>query len=251
MLTVSDLERALSIAGLSAPVFADEVTSSTNATALSLAEDGAPEWTLVAAGHQTGGRGRLGRLWRDVEGRALLFSLLLRPEWLSPERAGLIPLAVGWAMCGAATDATGLRVGCKWPNDLVLGGSKVGGILVESRVSGNVLRCAVAGVGVNLDPPPDVAGAGGLGDVDAVSLLGTFLRSFRSLYRPDEQAFAEAIVAEYPSRSVTIGREVEATRSDGSKLRGRAVAVHRDGSLALEAPTGLLRVDVADVQHLR
>ena len=79
MLSVTELERALADLGLEAPVRFDEVTGSTNATALGMAEAGAPEWTLVAAGHQTAGRGRLGRTWTDLAGGALLFSFVLRP----------------------------------------------------------------------------------------------------------------------------------------------------------------------------
>ena len=79
MLTAGDLERALAGAGLAAPVRADEVTGSTNATALAMAGEGAPEWTLVAAGHQTDGRGRRGRSWTDREGSSLICSFVLRP----------------------------------------------------------------------------------------------------------------------------------------------------------------------------
>ena len=80
MLSEHALSRALEGAGLSAPVRFEEVTRSTQETASRLAEDGAPEWTLVAAGHQTEGRGRLGRTWKDEPGGALLFSLVLRPS---------------------------------------------------------------------------------------------------------------------------------------------------------------------------
>ena len=131
MLSVTELERALADLGLEAPVRFDEVTGSTNATALEMAEAGAPEWTLVAAGHQTAGRGRLGRTWTDRAGAALMFSFVVRPS-LEPERAGLIPLLAGAAMAAAIRDVAGVDVRCKWPNDLLVGDSKVGGILVES-----------------------------------------------------------------------------------------------------------------------
>ena len=79
MLSEDALVRALERVGLRAPVRFDEVTASTQATALELAAAGTPEWTLVAAGHQTEGRGRLGRTWLDRPGRALMFSFVLRP----------------------------------------------------------------------------------------------------------------------------------------------------------------------------
>src|SRR6266571_151982 len=98
-----------------------------------MAEDGAPAWTLVAAGHQTAGRGRLGRTWSSEPGGSLLFSLVLRPD-MQPEDVGLLTLAAGVAMAAACKDEAALEVRCKWPNDLLLGDRKVGGILSESRV---------------------------------------------------------------------------------------------------------------------
>ncbi len=104
LLNEDALQRALSAAGLTAPVRWDEETDSTNATALTMADEGTAAWTLVAAGHQTAGRGRQGRVWRDRPGSALLFSLVLRPEW-EPAVVGLVSLAAGAAMAEAASDA--------------------------------------------------------------------------------------------------------------------------------------------------
>ena len=88
MLTEENLREALRAAGIEAPPRFDEVTESTNRTALALAEAGAPEWTVVAAGHQTAGRGRLGRTWVSRPGAAVQFSVVLRPSSLEPERMG-------------------------------------------------------------------------------------------------------------------------------------------------------------------
>ncbi|MGH2652065.1 MAG: biotin--[acetyl-CoA-carboxylase] ligase, partial [Actinomycetota bacterium] len=129
------LTRALERIGVQAPVRFDEVTRSTQLTARSLAEEGAPEWTLVAAAHQTEGRGRLDRRWIDEPGRALMFSMVLRPD-LRPERGGLIPLLAGWALAVACREVAGVEARCKWPNDLLVGEGKAGGILVESVLAG-------------------------------------------------------------------------------------------------------------------
>src|SRR5882724_10065658 len=109
-----------------------------------MAQAGAPEWTLVTAAHQTAGRGRLGREWVDRRGSALMFLFVLRPP-LPPERAGMVPLLVGVAMARAARDTTGADVRCTWPNDLMLGEAKVGGILAESVVGDGRLRFVVVG----------------------------------------------------------------------------------------------------------
>src|SRR5438093_12004733 len=116
------LRRALAEAGIDAPVHYENVTGSTNTMALALAAGGDPEWTVVAAGHQTGGRGRLGRGWVSEPGGSLLFSFVLRPS-LAPERALLLTLLAGVAMAEACRLVGGAEVACKWPNDLVVDGA--------------------------------------------------------------------------------------------------------------------------------
>jgi BirA family biotin operon repressor/biotin-[acetyl-CoA-carboxylase] ligase len=248
----ADLERALTEAGLSAPVRFDEVTGSTNDTALAMAADGAPEWTLVGAGHQTSGRGRLGRTWSDTPGRALLFSLVVRPSWMGLDLAGLLPLLAGLCMVEAAQENADLQLGCKWPNDLLFEGLKVGGILVESRVGseGGSGFYAVIGVGVNLDPPEGVEGAGGLGDVDGAALLTSFLGGFRARYEGDPMSFARRLVDDYAARCLTIGREIEATCTDGRRVRGRAEEILPDGTLVVETADGRELVAFGEIAHL-
>ena len=144
-----DLERAARTAGLAAPVRWDEVTGSTNATAAAMAREGAPEWTLVGAGHQTAGRGRRDRTWQDRPGGALMVSVVLRPA-LEPVDAGLLSLLAGAAWAEAIEGVGGPTVRCKWPNDLMAGDDKVGGILAESLVEGDRLASVVIGSGINL-----------------------------------------------------------------------------------------------------
>src|SRR5688572_5965141 len=140
------LRRAVLAAGLDVePVWIEE-TGSTNTDAVKMAEDGAPELTVIAAGHQTAGRGRIGRTWSDAPGSSLLVSLILRPK-LPPERAPLVALLAAVAMTEACK-LPGMR--SKWPNDLMVGERKMGGILAEGSVAGGQLRHVVLGVGVNL-----------------------------------------------------------------------------------------------------
>jgi BirA family biotin operon repressor/biotin-[acetyl-CoA-carboxylase] ligase len=247
LLTGSDLERVLADIGVTAPVRADEVTGSTNETALAMAEAGAPEWTLAAAGHQTGGRGRLGRAWEDVPGRAVLLSVILRPVELAGERTGVIPLLAGIAMTCAIRRVTGLRARCKWPNDLLVEGGKVGGILVESRIADGRVVHAVIGVGVNLDAPSVTERASGLGDADPVALVASFLRELRARYPAPGW---ELDPREYEEVSATIGREVEAVRLDGRRIVGRAIGVSLDGALLLETDGGPVAVASGEVLHL-
>lgn len=249
MLSDHALSRALEGAGLSAPVRFEEVTRSTQETASRLAGDGAPEWTLVAAGHQTEGRGRLGRTWKDEPGGALLFSLVLRPS-LPPELGGLLSLLAGTAMAEACDEVADQRAGCKWPNDILVAGRKVGGILAESRLAGDRFEFVTLGVGVNLGvPPADLPEAGAVqaGDAD---LLAAFLRAFAGRYEPDHPAFARTVVAAYRTRCATLGTSVRATTGRGAVVEGEAVDVDETGALMIHVAGGFEAVRFGEVEHL-
>jgi BirA family biotin operon repressor/biotin-[acetyl-CoA-carboxylase] ligase len=245
------LRHALERIGVEAPVRFEEVTRSTQATALALAREGTPEWTLVAAGHQTEGRGRLGRAWVDEPGGALMFSLVLRPD-LDPRSGGLIPLLAGSAMADSCREVTGLDVGCKWPNDLLVGQEKVGGILAESEIDAGRFAFVVLGVGVNLSSAPSgVPGAGALGDVAPQDLLGRFLELFTRRYEPAHPAFAGAVTAAYREVCVTLGRRVRATGTNGIVVEGEAIDVDETGALVVRTATGLEPVHSGEIEHLR
>ena len=244
------LSHALERIGAQAPVRFDEVTRSTQLTARELAEEGAPEWTLVAAGHQTEGRGRLDREWVDEPGRALMFSVVLRPD-LAPERGGLIPLLAGWALVVACREAAGAEARCKWPNDLVVGEGKAGGIIAESMLSGDRIEHVVLGVGVNVAAAPAVAGAAAIGDVEPASLLESFLEAFAGRYEPGHPAFPGATVAAYRDVCATIGTNVRATTTEGSVVEGVAVDLEEAGGLVVRTGDGLEVVRFGEVEHLR
>ena len=245
-----DLERALAAAGLRAPVRWEEVTGSTNATAYALALDGAPEWTLVAAGHQTAGRGRLGRTWEDVAGRALLCSIVLRPS-LSPEDAGLLTLLAGAAWAETARDVAGVHATAKWPNDLLVGDAKAGGVLAESRLTEGRLDVVILGSGINLVPPSLEGPVASLGaDVDPSALLTGFLERFRAGYEVDPPRLSDEVRARWRAVAATLGRDVEAARTDGVPIRGRAVDVDARGGLVLDTRDGLAVVAFGEVAHL-
>jgi BirA family transcriptional regulator, biotin operon repressor / biotin---[acetyl-CoA-carboxylase] ligase len=252
MTTTLDLERALAAAGIAAPVRWDEVTGSTNETARELARSGAEEWTLVAAGHQTGGHGRLGRVWQDVPGQALMFSVVLRPG-IAPQEAGLLSLLAGAAMAEVASEVSGTTILCKWPNDLLArdGEGKVAGILLESVVQDGAVREVVMGLGINLVPPQGVPGAAGLGaHVDPMTLLTAFLVRFRAGYRPGADGFPGEVVKRWSAVSATLGRDVEVTRADGTCEQGCATSLDAQGGLVIETATGPTTVVFGEVAHL-
>ncbi len=250
MLSAQDLERALAAAGLAAPVRADEVTGSTNATALAMAEEGAPEWTLVSTAHQTAGRGRLGRQWEDRPGSALMCSFVLRPR-LESRQAGLLTLLAGAALAEASR-SLGADAGCTWPNDLMTPDGKAGGILAESAVSDGALRHVAVGTGVNLgEPPAGVPGASALAGVEAAPLLEAYLGAFASRYRPGEPGFADEVVAAARDVSLTLGTDVEAARAGGERVAGRAVDLDEEGGLVVDTGSGLVTIAFGEVVRVR
>ena len=247
VLSEADLRSALRRIGSDAPVRSDEVTGSTQATALSLAEDGAPEWTLVAAGHQTAGRGRLGRTWLDEPG-ALLFSVVLRPS-LEAEHAGVLTLLAGLAMA-ETLGASGVEVGCKWPNDLLVREEKVGGILAEAAVGEGRLEHVALGLGVNLGAAPGVAGAGSVAGPPPLETLGAFLETFAADYRALAAGRAGPALGRYRRRCVTLGRRVRAITVEGEDVVGEAVDIDGDGGLVLRTGEGVRTVRSGEVEHL-
>jgi BirA family transcriptional regulator, biotin operon repressor / biotin---[acetyl-CoA-carboxylase] ligase len=230
------------------------VTGSTNEHALAWADEGAPEGAVVVAGHQTKGRGRRGRTWWSEPGSSLLFSVLLRPNRPAVE-LGLLTTAVGIACARAIEESTGVNVSLKWPNDLVVRDRKVGGILVETRVTELLAVVAVAGIGINLadllEAPAEVFERstniaaemrliGKLEPPSRAQLLGSILASLDDLYPALE---GREILDEAARRSATIGRRVRIERADGSLIEGRAVGLASTGGLEVEGEGDRIAVD--------
>lgn len=218
-----------------------EEIDSTNRWLLEQARSGAAEGLVAVAGHQTAGRGRLGRKWEAPPGSALLVSVLLRPSDLEPERLHLVTAAVGLAAAEACTAVTGGRVspGLKWPNDLVVGDSKLAGVLAEAA-----LPAVVVGCGVNVTWAPE--GASCLGDgVTPDGLLVALLERLGHWYgRWDDVASA------YRLRCSTLGRLVRVELADET-FTGHAADVTDDGHLLVDVGVCLRTVTAGDVVHLR
>jgi BirA family transcriptional regulator, biotin operon repressor / biotin---[acetyl-CoA-carboxylase] ligase len=259
MLGQDSLELTVRAAGIDVPPVFLDVTGSTNLDARGLAEAGAPEWTVVVAGHQTAGRGRLGRRWDSAPGKALLVSVVLRPP-LGPEDASVISLLVAAEMSAACRRVAGVEVTSEWPNDLVAGKRKVGGILTEAAVVEGKVEHVVIGVGVNVsmateDFPDEIREiASSLqiegGSADAAGLLEAFLVGFRNEYRPDAARFRRSVVERYRTVCTTLGRRVRATVTDGTLVEGTAVDLDDRGGLVVETERGRESVSFREIAHL-
>lgn len=122
---------------------------STNAQAKIEAEDGAVHGTLIVADMQSAGRGRRGRSWASPAGTNIYFTLILKPEF-QPDRASMFTLVMACSVARAIADETGLACGIKWPNDIVVSGRKVCGILTEMSAERDYIHYVVIGVGINV-----------------------------------------------------------------------------------------------------
>jgi len=233
-----------------APAYAVEVVeqvASTNAVVADRAREGAEAGLVVAAEHQTAGRGRLDRTWDTPARAALTFSVLLRPS-VPPVRWPWLPLVAGLAF-GSGFPAP---VGLKWPNDVLVGDRKLAGILVE-LVDAPAGPAAVVGVGINVTtttgelPVPEATSLHVEGvHVDRTDLLVGYLRELRR--RLDHwQNGTDRLRADYERLCVTLGRQVRVDLPGGRTLHGRAERIDADGRLVVDGTP----VAAGDVVHAR
>jgi BirA family biotin operon repressor/biotin-[acetyl-CoA-carboxylase] ligase len=233
-----------------------EEAGSTNAVVADRARSGAPEGLVVVAEHQTQGRGRLDRSWETPPRSALTFSVLLRPT--APLRAWpWLPLLAGYAV-DKALKARGFEASVKWPNDVLLDGRKVAGILVE-RIETTAGPSAVVGVGLNVGmsaeelPVPEaisLAVARPAAVQDRTDLLVDLLASLWESYATWQEGGDLAgmrLAASYVAACSTIGHEVRVDLPSGEVLTGIATGIDASGRLLVDGTA----VSAGDVVHVR
>ncbi|WP_082748083.1 biotin--[acetyl-CoA-carboxylase] ligase [Nocardioides jensenii] len=228
---------------------------STNALLAARAREGAASGAVLVTEHQTAGRGRLDRVWETPARSALTFSVVQWPD-LSAAMWPWIPLATGCAV-HAALAATVPGLGLKWPNDVLVEGRKVAGILVE-RVETPRGPAAIIGIGLNVSTTRDEL------PVDNATSLALELG-----HAPDRTDLLIALLAtldetlsrlagdpdslrtSYAAACVTLGREVRVEMPAGEPISGRASAIDPGGQLVVETATGQTKVGAGDVTHVR
>jgi BirA family biotin operon repressor/biotin-[acetyl-CoA-carboxylase] ligase len=234
-----------------------EDVDSTNA--MLLADEDAPDRTLLAAEHQVAGRGRLDRTWSSPARAGLTFSVLLRPE-APVDTWGWLPLLTGLAARDALATATGVDVALKWPNDLLARPSekKLAGILAQTTGP-----AVVIGIGLNVSTtedelPVDTATSlalEGASDLDRTRLLVAIAREFDERVEHWTRARGDAeacgLLADYTAACLTLGRDVTVSTTAGPALEGRAVGIDPDGRLQLERNGRITAIGAGDVEHLR
>lgn len=232
-------------------------TTSTNDIIERLARDGVKEGVVVFAESQTKGRGRLGRRWTSPRGQGLWFSILLRPK-LRPTEATQLTILAATALAEAIRQHTGLAPGVKWPNDLLLRGRKVAGILTELTAEPDRIRHIVLGIGLDVnqaaaDFPPDLRRTATSLRVEAghpfnrAELAAGILRALDHDYARLRDGQFEEIADEWEELCTTLGREV-VVAIGSRRIRGRAESLDSEGALLVRTEHGHLeRITGGDV----
>lgn len=250
--TVKAALRALPLGGLR--IFSS--IGSTNDAALEWARGDAADMSVVLADEQTAGRGRAGRQWHTPAGKALALSVILRGGDSQPPSGRLTGL--GALAVIEACDSLGVQASIKWPNDVLWAGRKTAGTLVEAIWSGERLRAAVIGIGINiLRGSAPALGAAFYPATCLEEALGKSINRLEVL-----RAVLSSIVAWRPlvhtprflrtweSHLAFMGEEVTLILDGGAAVTGEVLGLEQDGGLRLKGPTGVLTASVGEI-HLQ
>jgi BirA family biotin operon repressor/biotin-[acetyl-CoA-carboxylase] ligase len=221
---------------------------STNSIAKFLANHDAEEGTVLISEIQTNARGRLGKKWEAPDG-GVWMSMILRPQ-VPPARIGLITLATGVAIAKAIR-SLGVDAKIKWPNDVLIHGNKISGVLTEVNATFNEIDWVVVGIGIdsNLkleDFSEDIRiGTTTLTEelpskVDENELIAIFLNEFEKVYQLYKDGEIETILKDWRDLSDTIGKYVNITQTGGKITQGYVIGINNEGSLIIERQDGTL-----------
>lgn len=220
---------------------------STNDEARAWAERGAPHGAVVTSDRQTRGRGQRGRVWHS-EVKNLYYSVVLRPTWTMAE-APPLTLAVGVALCEAARWFDS-RATLKWPNDVLIDGKKIAGILTEGRAEGAGFSHIVVGVGCNLGEqafPDELAAIATWLDADRSAFTATLCAALEARYEQLARGERAAILADWQARSSIFGRQTTVSTPSGP-IVGTPEALDDDGALCLRTAGGVVRIVSGELQ---
>lgn len=225
--------------------------TSTNDVLKQMAAQGAPHGTVLIAGHQTGGRGRLGRTFLSPPDVGIYLSVLLRPS-CPPNQLMHLTCAAGNAACDAMESVAGIRPGIKWTNDIVCQKRKLAGILTEIIFGGmQKIDCAIIGIGINCNQSPgdfpeeirEIAGSLAMVSGKNINRAAVAAAMVDSFAKMDANLLSErdAIIARYRKNCITIGQDVSIVRGESVRY-GKALDVDENGGLIVAFLDGAVEV---------
>lgn len=231
--------------------------NSTQDIAISLAEQENAHGALIIAEQQSGGRGRMKRKWVSPRG-GIWISVVLKPA-IPTATSTMLPFVAALAVCDAIREATGLKAALKWPNDVMINGKKVAGILLDLSAEAETVNYAVIGIGINANFEPSeikvyregrpaiTSIKGELGqDVSRLRLTALLLEKLEHFYLMLEEKGAPPIIAEWRKRSDMMGKGVTVIQQ-GKERKGVAADINDDGALQVKTAEGEISVVSGDV----
>lgn len=232
-----------------------EALSSTMDVAMELGMKGAAEGTLVLAECQTKGRGRLGRSWSSPKHKGIYLSLILKPKML-PERVSIVTLLGAISVCEAIKEVTGIEAQIKWPNDILIGNKKLGGILTELIASMDEVKFVVIGVGLNVnnDKKTLINGAVSLkqktqDNINRILLLQDLLGKIEANYLLFKERGPQPIIEKWRQHNITLGKRIK-VYCQREHIEGVAVDIDADGGLLVRKDSGVVeKVMAGDIVH--
>ena len=233
-----DIPYPWEIPGRSDRVHFFSAVDSTMTAAREMAREGRPHFTAVVAGRQTRGRGRLRRPWNSDSG-GLYFTVVVRPD-VPPLLAGRVNFAASLTLCRWMRERFGVDARTKWPNDILVDGRKICGLLSEMEAGDDRVAFVNVGIGVNLNNDP---GATAPEAVSLRELVGSpvsvrdLLSGFLDAFEARTARLDDSVVAEWKELTMTLGRNVRVATVRAEQT-GRAVDVDPDGALILETEDG-------------
>ena len=242
----NELESRMDTEWAGHPVSFYETINSTNLRAKLDADNGAPEGALVVADMQTAGRGRRGRTWSSPAGLNVYFTLILKPRYV-PDKASMVTLVMALAVAEGIRETCGVEAGIKWPNDIVVNGKKVCGILTEMSVEKDFIHHVVIGVGINVglqEFAPELADtatslqAECSRKVPKAALVANIMKAFEKYYESfREKTDLSDLVDSYNKMLVNRGKTVRVLDPKG-EYSGVAEGINELGELLVELPDG-------------
>lgn len=228
---------------------------STNSYVLSLGDKGFPEGTVAVADEQTAGHGRFGRKWEAAPTSSLLLSVLLRPAFLQRDELFVLTFSAAVALSEAIREVTGVETELKWPNDILIAGKKVCGILLESGFEGDKLSHVVLGIGLNVnqvdfpeeikDKATSLSIAAGR-PCDREELLSSILVRLNETYESLRSREFYRVMKKWRENSNLFGRNVT-IRIAGKEIEGTFEDVTDDGSAVIRTPSGERRFTAGEI----
>ena len=245
VMTAEEVESLLDTEWAGKPVVYYPETDSTNIRIRHLGDEGAPHGTLAVADRQTAGRGRRGRTWESPGGSCIYMSILLRPD-LAPEKAPMLTLVMACGVAEGIMDCADVKVQIKWPNDIIVSGKKLAGILTEMSTQVDYINHVTVGVGINVNVqnfPEEIQTATSLlsetgTQTKRAPVIAAVMKHFEENYKIFMQTEdMSGPMEKYSSLLVNQGREVLILEKD-AEYKAYAEGINQKGELVVRREDG-------------